>query len=552
MRLVEALQLANSSQQGPQFKAFLACGFTPLHLETALKAHLRLALPDRTIEVATGPYGDLARTLETADAKLDVVIVVTEWSDLDPRLGWRTMSAVDGAVLVDAEARLGRILGAIKSIARTTCVIVALPGLDIPPVFHTSSWELHSVEAQLRQMVCQLGNSNATAVLRTDCLPQPRHDLRTELMNGFPYAFEYTDALASGLVRLLLPPVPKKGLITDLDETLWSGVLGDDGPEGISWDLDRKTQFHTLYQQLLNILAQSGALIGAASKNDETLVRTALQRPDLIVNPQHLFPIEAHWHSKAGSIARILEMWNIASDSVVFVDDNPLEIEQVKAEFPQLDCLLFRKDDPEFLVDLRDRFAKRVVREEDALRTSSLRAGQVLREREAGDGSGLEELLKGADAKVVFRWGKHPPDPRALELVNKTNQFNLNGKRYAEADWKRFISTPTARLIVAEYEDRFGKLGKIAVIAGQVDSNAFRVESWVMSCRAFSRRIEHQCLRVMLHNWETITMRYEQTERNGPFRNFLSELRMEATTIDRVQFERFCPPLFHHTESING
>lgn len=127
MRLVEALQLANSSQQGPQFKAFLACGFTPLHLETALKAHLRLALPDRTIEVATGPYGDLARTLETADAKLDVVIVVTEWSDLDPRLGWRTMSAVDGAVLVDAEARLGRILGAIKSIARTTCVIVALP-----------------------------------------------------------------------------------------------------------------------------------------------------------------------------------------------------------------------------------------------------------------------------------------------------------------------------------------------------------------------------------------------------------------------------------------
>ena len=88
MKLVEALQVANSPEQGPQFSAFLACGFTPLHLETAVKAHLRLALPGRTIEVKTGLYGDLAGTLETALAKADVIMVVIEWADLDPRLGW--------------------------------------------------------------------------------------------------------------------------------------------------------------------------------------------------------------------------------------------------------------------------------------------------------------------------------------------------------------------------------------------------------------------------------------------------------------------------------
>ena len=148
-------------------------------------------------------------------------------------------------------------------------------------------------------------------------------------------------------MRLALPPLPKKGLITDLDETLWAGVLGDDGPEGISWDLDRKTQFHALYQQVLNTLGSSGVLIGVASKNDEALVRKALERPDLVVNPQHLFPIEAHWRPKVeGTDWRTLDAWNIAADSVVFIDDNPLELEQVKAEFPQMECLAFRMDDP--------------------------------------------------------------------------------------------------------------------------------------------------------------------------------------------------------------
>ena len=105
--------------------------------------------------------------------------------------------------------------------------------------------------------------------------------------------------------------------------------------------------------------------------------------------------------------------------------------------------------------------------------------------------------------------------------------------------------------MVAEYEDRFGKLGKIAVVAGRVEDDAFRVESWVMSCRAFSRRIEHQCLKLMLGQWETITLSFESTERNGPFRNFLSELGMESPMINRVEFERCCPPLFHQTESVN-
>ncbi len=317
----------------------------------------------------------------------------------------------------------------------------------------------------------------------------------------------------------LFPPQPKKALITDLDETLWSGVLGDDGPAAVTWDLDHKTQFFALYQQLLNFLADSGTLVGVASKNDLTLVKQVFERSDLVVKPDNLFPIEAHWEAKSLSVARTLETWNIAADSVVFVDDNELELEQLKRAFPGLDCVLFSRDDAQFLRDLRDRFGKRDIRQEDVLRSRSLLQGEVI--REAASLNTLDSLLEGAEANVTLNWTKEPLDARALELVNKTNQFSLNGARFTEAEWRQLVDQPDVKLLVVEYEDRFGKLGKIAVIAGRDQVEAFSIEAWVMSCRAFSRRIEYQILDCLFERWNQVLLRFERTERNGPFEAFM-------------------------------
>jgi FkbH-like protein len=368
-------------------------------------------------------------------------------------------------------------------------------------------------------------------------------------MNGFPYSFSHADALAAGLVRIVLPLAPKKGLITDLDDTLWSGILGDDGLEGVSWDVDHKTGFHGLYQQLLNVLADAGILLGVASKNDAGLVGKALGRRDLVVESRHLFPIETRWGPKPESVERILEAWNVGPDSVVFVDDSRLELAQVKAAFPTMECLEFRRDDPRFLSELRDHFGKREIRQEDKLRVASLRDGQAV--RQAADGASLDALLAGAQARVTFRWGKQPPDPRALELINKTNQFNLNGVRYTQADWNAYLSDPATHLVVVEYQDRFGRLGKIAALAGRERDKSFDVDVWVMSCRAFSRRIEHQCVKVLLSRWESLYLRCERTERNAPMLDFLSEAASGCQAIQRADVSRWCPPLFHQTECLN-
>ena len=158
------------------------------------------------------------------------------------------------------------------------------------------------------------------------------------------------------------------------------------------------------------------------------------------------------------------------------------------------------------------------------MRVASLRYGQAVRRAAATGGTSLDTLLAGAEARVTFRWGKQSPDPRALELINKTNQFNLNGVRYTEADWNAYLSDPAMHLVVVEYEDRFGRLGKIAALAGRERDEGFEVDVWVMSCRAFSRRIEHQCLKLLLDRWESVRFRLERTERNSPMQDFLAEI----------------------------
>jgi len=101
-----------------------------------------------------------------------------------------------------------------------------------------------------------------------------------------------------------------------------------------------------------------------------------------------------------------------------------------------------------------------------------------------------------------------------------------------------------------EYEDRFGKLGKIAVLAGREQESGFDVEVWVMSCRAFSRRIEYQCLKMLLDRWDPLTFHWKRGERNGPMLDFLTEMAPDLRAVRRAEFSRRCPPLFHQSECI--
>jgi len=324
-------------------------------------------------------------------------------------------------------------------------------------------------------------------------------------------------------------PSPKKGLITDLDDTLWRGILGEGGMDGISWDLDHHSQMHAVYQRLLGALSAEGVLIAVASKNELSLVQEAFSRKVLALPPDSIFPVEVSWGPKSESVARILKTWNVGPDSVVFVDDSPMELAEVKASHPEVECIQFPTKDSvaiyELVFRLRDLFGKNSIMQEDSIRLETIKNSHAgLATYEAGRVA-LTSFLEEIEADMSFNLSKSPLDPRALELVNKTNQFNLNGKRFTEASWYNYLRDPTSFLMLVSYKDKFGPLGKIAVIAGRRNSK-LKIDMWAMSCRAFSRRIEHRCLEELFARFDVdeIELDYLQTNRNSPVSQFLTEI----------------------------
>jgi FkbH-like protein len=247
----------------------------------------------------------------------------------------------------------------------------------------------------------------------------------------------------------------------------------------------------------------------------------------------------------------------MAADSVVFVDDSPMELAEVAAAHPGMECIQFPAGDAAagltLLRRLRDLFGKPRLAEEDAIRLESMRRGAAFQEA-AQASSSADDFLLQAEAAITFDFDVEGEDARVLELVNKTNQFNLNGIRYAEAEWRSRLAAPGAILMSASYRDKFGPLGKIAVIQGHERDGVLHIGTWVMSCRAFARRIEHQCLKTLFDRSgaTSVVFDFASTAKNGPLRDFLASLaggEIEGpVTLAREQFTQSCPPLYHRTE----
>ncbi len=571
MNLIEALEMVKkpAGENSPSLRIFLACGFTPLHLQTFLAAHLRNLRSTHRADVTTGIFGDLTGNLERLDGeRYDAVAVAIEWSDLDPRLGVRTLGGWQLEKLPDileCSARsFERLAQTLRRIALPTTV--SLPTLPLPPLFYSGTMRSSAEELILKRQAASfaeaISRERRIAVICQQELDERsplagRFDLRTEILQGFPYKTAHASVIGELMAELVVRSQPKKGLITDLDDTLWAGILGEQGVDGVQWHLEEHAQLHGLYQQLLASLASAGTLIGVASKNDPELAAAAFERNDLLLPKGRVYPIEANWNRKSESVQRILKKWNILPDAVVFVDDSPMELAEVQSAFPEMECVLFPKGDYvsfwAMLRHLRDQFGKPFVTEEDSLRLQSIRNSAGLEGSPEAEQVSMSDFLRAAEGQLTFVHGVPAEDTRAFELVNKTNQFNLNGMRYDEGVWSKLIREPGVRVLTLSYEDKFGKLGRIAVMLCRVEGKRLILESWVMSCRAFSRRIEFHCLEYLYERFgvEEIVFQVMKTDRNGPLVEFLQGLT-EATveqplSLSKTVFFSRAPERPHHS-----
>ncbi len=565
MKLVDALRIVQrpARDAGEPFTVALACGFEPLHLRTFLAAELIERLPGARVDVHTGLFDDLPGNIErAAGSGADAIAVVIEWADLDPRLGlrrlggWRTGQLED--IVTRVQPALDRLERAVLSATTMGRVVCVMPTLPLPPLFPQPPGRSGPHELALTRLAddaaCRLATVPAISMAslqRLDELSPPaaRRDVKSEIAGGFPYSVAHASATAALVAELLWPPVALKGLITDLDETLWAGLLDEAGPQNVTWTADGHR--HGLYQQLLASLASAGVLIGVASRNDPGLVAEALARRDLVIPRDALHPVHAGWGDKSQSISRILETWNIGADAVVFVDDSAMERDEAAERLPGLHTLSLPTDEDDllpFMSRLRALFGTSELSAEDGVRAQSIRAAQVMR-RAAAAHDGPGDFLAGVEGVIEFGHGMARA-ARAVQLINRANQFNLNGRRLDEADLVR-AAARGAELVTVGYQDRYGPLGIIAALVVAPSEGGPTIETWVMSCRAFARRVEHHTLRHVFDRFGTdaVTAVFHPTARNVAARDFLASLTADKprapVRITRADFERAAPPLVH-------
>jgi FkbH-like protein len=285
-----------------------------------------------------------------------------------------------------------------------------------------------------------------------------------------------------------------KCLVLDLDNTLWGGVIGDDGLSGIEIGQGSVVgEAHLAFQRYALDLSRRGILLAVCSKNNEANALEVFDRhPEMLIRRKDISCFVANWDDKASNLRQIAKRLNIGTDSLVFADDNPFERNLVRQELPEIAVPELPDDPSGFVACLAGAgyFEGLSITSEDQDRVNQYRANaerEQLRESTTDMSSYLQSLRMELHCDPFDSIGL----PRIVQLINKTNQFNLMTRRYTDAEVQAVIEDPAALHLQFRLLDRFGDNGIIALVIGKLNSERkLVIDTWLMSCRVLGRQVE--------------------------------------------------------------
>lgn len=285
----------------------------------------------------------------------------------------------------------------------------------------------------------------------------------------------------------------KKALVLDLDNTLWGGVIGDDGVSGIKIGHGSPTSEAFLeFQNYIKKLRNRGVLLSIVSKNEMTNALEGINHPEGILKESDFVAIKANWCNKADNIEEIAQELNVFNDALVFVDDNPAEREAVRQFLPEV-AVLEMSDDISDYINILDRsgfFEISNLSSDDLNRNSSFKANKE-RIKFRKKSKNYEDYLLSLEMRAIIRETQGEYLDRISQLVNKTNQFNLTTKRYSSSEIYSFMGSEDHIVIYGSLDDKFGENGIISVMICNVLEAEIEIDTWVMSCRVFKRNMEY-------------------------------------------------------------
>lgn len=351
-------------------------------------------------------------------------------------------------------------------------------------------------------------------------------DARLWFHSKHPFSLEAHSPVAFAGAKLISAAKGKarKCLILDLDNTLWGGVVGDDGVNGIRIGSDSGAvgEAFAAFQVYLKTLSQRGIALAVCSKNNSELAQEPFRsRSGMVLNIDDFAVFKANWENKADNIRSIAKEMNLGLDAFVFIDDNPAERELIRAEIPEVAVPNMSLDPANYVRDLASGawFETLAFVEEDRNRSKAYR-DNALRNASLEQVSDIESYLKSLNMSSSWGVADNNSLTRLAQLINKTNQFHLTTTRYSEAELSKLLSANNIWIGWFSLSDRFGDHGIIAAIILKFINNTAIVDTWTMSCRVFSRGMEDfifQKIWDMANERGCLTLEgvYRPTQKNG-------------------------------------
>jgi len=353
-------------------------------------------------------------------------------------------------------------------------------------------------------------------------------DVASDQMGHIPFTQEFFAGLGTYLARKIRSYKGKifKVLALDCDNTLWKGICGEAGREGVVINEHFKT-----WQQFLLKKYNEGFLLVLCSKNNEADVWEVFDKhPEMVLAKEHVAAHRINWNNKPDNVQALAHELNVGVDSFIFIDDSAFEIEQMQGAQPGVCCLQLPTDDN----DLND-FAKHTwefdvykTTGEDALRNSLYRTEKA-RKTEEEKHTSYNEFLQSLQIKVTCRNLQESDIDRALQLSIRTNQFNMNGVRPLPNDIISYMTTQQKLGWMVDVEDRFGDYGTVGLLLGNHNNQTLQLETFLLSCRVLGRGVEGLIWEKLKqysidHSIKKIAARFVPTEKNKPFESFLQDV----------------------------
>lgn len=507
------------------------------------------------LETVKGEYDQVLQEATDEDSAINAfrphaVLIAVDYRALP----WQPTPGDAGTAMANVEVAMNYLQSVRQAVHRNSGGLCILQTLAPPPESLFGSYDrrvpgtmLWLIDELNRRIVNALSDSEdllfdvaqLAAIVGLDAWHSPSEWNMAKL----PFASDFLPLYADHMVRVLaaLRGRSRRCLILDLDNTVWGGIIGDDGLEGIKIAQgDAVGEAHLAVQRMALALRERGIVLAVSSKNTDEIARRPFQEhPEMLLREDHFAVFQANWQDKATNIKAIAQELSLGLDAMVFLDDNPVERGLIRQILPEVAVPELDEDPASYARTLAAAgyFETVTFSEEDRKRAALYQenARRITLQQQAGD---VDAYLASLDMEIVFKPFDATGRSRIAQLINKSNQYNLTTRRYTEADVLEAESAASIFTLQVRLIDRFGDNGMISVIICKPsEPDTWTIDTWLMSCRVLGRRVEESVLCEILsqaraHGVTRLVGEFIPTDRNMMVQKHYQKLGFDLAAQD--------------------